>query len=181
MKYHSSEKRGFHSTFWPREMPPNLIWLYKKKTLVIFCFLFQVTLSLYLMNALVYVNIDQDIHKVKTQSYSKWKTKTTWVFFLHKHSKFWSVSLGQKVESKPLFSEEWYLGKNYTFASMHDPTQVKCRFLGPQGPGSLTRELDPGAWPGSLTREFDLGAWTGSLNRELDPGAWPGSLTAMYF
>ena len=27
---------------------------------------------------------------------------TTWVFFLHEHSKFWNVSLGQKVELKPL-------------------------------------------------------------------------------
>ena len=33
--------------------------------------------------------------------------KTTWVFFFHKHSKFWSISLGQKVEHKPVFSEEW--------------------------------------------------------------------------
>ena len=29
----------------------------------------------YLINALVYVNIDQGIHKVKTQKCSKWKTK----------------------------------------------------------------------------------------------------------
>ena len=29
------------------------------------------------------------------------------VFFAHKHSKFWSIFLGQKVERNPLFSEEW--------------------------------------------------------------------------
>ena len=28
------------------------------------------------------------------------------VFFAHKHSKFWSIFLGQKVERNPLFSEE---------------------------------------------------------------------------
>ena len=72
------------------------------------CFSFWATLSFTLMNALVYVNIDQDIHKGKTQSCSIWKTKkTTWVFFFHKHSKFWGISLSQKIEPKPLFSEEW--------------------------------------------------------------------------
>ena len=34
---------------------------------------------------------------------------TTWVFFLHKHSKFWTIFLGQKVEQNPLFSEEWFV------------------------------------------------------------------------
>ena len=32
------------------------------------------------------------------------KKINTWVFFLHK---FWSFSLGQKVERKPLLSQEW--------------------------------------------------------------------------
>ena len=56
----------------------------------------------------VFGHIDQGIDKAKAQSCSKWKMKKTiGVFFLHKHSKFWSVSLGQKVEGKPLFCEEW--------------------------------------------------------------------------
>ena len=72
-----------------------------------FHFSFWATLSFTFMNALFYADKDQGIHKGKTQSCSKWKTKkTTWVFFFYKHSKFWSVSLGQKVERKPVFSEE---------------------------------------------------------------------------
>ena len=38
----------------------------------------------------------------------KWKTKkTTCVFLYIKYSKFWSVSLEDFVERKPLISEEW--------------------------------------------------------------------------
>ena len=37
----------------------------------------------------------------------KEKKLHTYVFFLNKHSKFCSVSLGQKVERKLFFSEEW--------------------------------------------------------------------------
>ena len=56
------------------------------------------------MNALVYVDIDQGIHKVKTQKCLKGKRKkTTWVFFFYKHGKFWSILLKKKVELKPLF------------------------------------------------------------------------------
>ena len=32
--------------------------------------------------------------------------KTTWVFFFHKYSKFWSILLDKKVDLKLLFSEE---------------------------------------------------------------------------
>ena len=66
----------------------------------------------------VFGHIDEGIDKAKAQSCSKWKMKkTTGVFFLHKHSKFWSVSLGQKIEFKPLFSEEcstlpWAIRRN---------------------------------------------------------------------
>ena len=45
----------------------------------------------------------------------KWKTKkTTWVFLYIKYSKFWSISLENFVERKPLISEEWVqdVGKN---------------------------------------------------------------------
>ena len=57
------------------------------------------------MNALFYVDIDHDIHKAITQSRLKCKMKklSTWVFFLNKHSKISSISLGQKVECKPIF------------------------------------------------------------------------------
>ena len=58
------------------------------------------------MNALVYVDIDQGIHKGKNESCSKWKTKkTTWVFFLYKYRKFWSFSSEFKLERKTLILE----------------------------------------------------------------------------
>ena len=47
------------------------------------------------------------VYKVETQSYSKWNNILG--FFLHKHSKFWSISIGQQVEHKPLLSEERYV------------------------------------------------------------------------
>ena len=41
------------------------------------------------MNALVYVNIDQGIHKGKMKvAQNEKQKKTTRVFFIHKHSKF---------------------------------------------------------------------------------------------
>ena len=59
-----------------------------------------------LMNALVYVDIAQGIHKGKNESCSKWKTKkTTFVFFLYKYRKFWSVSLEFKLECKTFILE----------------------------------------------------------------------------
>ena len=59
------------------------------------------------MNAPVYVDIDQGIHKVKLKvTRNDIRKKPTWGFFLHKHSKFCSISLEQKVECKPFISEE---------------------------------------------------------------------------
>ena len=58
------------------------------------------------MNALVYVNIDQGIHKGKNESCLKWKTKkTTWVFFLYEYRKFWSISSEFKLERKTFILE----------------------------------------------------------------------------
>ena len=49
----------------------------------------------------------QAVHKVKLKVALNEKISTlTWGFFLHKHSKLWSISLGQEVERKPLISEE---------------------------------------------------------------------------
>ena len=39
--------------------------------------------------------------------------KTTWIFFFYKYGKFWSISPEQKVERKPLLSEEY----KYTLVS----------------------------------------------------------------
>ena len=56
-----------------------------------FRFSFQAALSSTLMNALdlVYVDIDQGIHKGKMKvALNEKQKKTMWVFFFHKHSKF---------------------------------------------------------------------------------------------
>ena len=87
---HSSEKRGLRSTFCSDETLQNLPYLLKKKTHIVFVLFFiSSNFEIYLMNALVYVD-----------------KNNTWVFFFHKYSKFWSISLGHKFECRPLFSEE---------------------------------------------------------------------------
>ena len=55
-----------------------------------------------------YVNKDQGIYtvKLKVARNEKWK-KLCGVFLFYKYGKFWSVLPKQKVEHKPLFSEEW--------------------------------------------------------------------------
>ena len=60
------------------------------------------------MNALVYVDIDQGIHKVKVKiALNEKQKKTMCVFFFNKYSKFWSILPDKKVDLKPFFSEEW--------------------------------------------------------------------------
>ena len=44
-----------------------LYFMYQKTCVVFFCFSFRATLYFYLINALVYVDIDQDIHKGKSK------------------------------------------------------------------------------------------------------------------
>ena len=59
---HSSEGRGLRSTF----QLQNLLYLMYKKTHVCSSFFhFSFRATLYLMNVLVYLDIDQGIHKVK--------------------------------------------------------------------------------------------------------------------
>ena len=58
------------------------------------------------MNALGYVDIDQGIHKVKMKvAQNEKRKKTTWVFFLHKYRKFWSVTSEFKLECKTFILE----------------------------------------------------------------------------
>ena len=62
-----------------------------------------------LMNALVYVDIHQGIHKgkkIKVARNEKWN-KQLWVFVYIKYGKFWSISLELFIKQKHLFSEEW--------------------------------------------------------------------------
>ena len=52
-------------------------------------FSFGATFTFPLMNALVYADIDQDIHEGKSKvAQNEKRKKTTWGFFFHKHSKF---------------------------------------------------------------------------------------------
>ena len=51
--------------------------------------------------------------KLKVPPNKKRKKLHAWVSFIYKYGKFWSLSPEQKVEVKPLFSEEW-LGILYT-------------------------------------------------------------------
>ena len=75
------KKIGLRSTFWPRETFQNLLCLCKKKPHLLWV-----------------------LHLVKLKVTWNGKTKkTTLVCFLLKHSKFWSISLGQKAECKHLF------------------------------------------------------------------------------
>ena len=67
------------------------------------------------MNALVYVDIDRGIHKVKLKNALNEKQKTMWVFFFYKYGKFWSILRDKKVDLKPLFSEEWLAPGNVCF------------------------------------------------------------------
>ena len=60
---HSSEIRGLRSTKRSSKMLQNLLYFMYKKTHIGFSF--HATLHFYLMNAPVYVDIDQGIHKGK--------------------------------------------------------------------------------------------------------------------
>ena len=54
-----------------------------------FMFFISSDFTFSLMNALVYVNIGQGIHKGKSKvAQNEEQKKTMWVFFLHKRSKF---------------------------------------------------------------------------------------------
>ena len=46
--------------------------------------------------------------------------KTTWVFFFHKHSKFWSISLEDLVDQKPFISQE---------CNKESVSNMKCLFV----------------------------------------------------
>ena len=87
-------------------MLQNLLCLWKKKTHVVF-FVFHLKQLLFFPYGCPGLCRHKPVHKGKMKvALNEKQKKTTWVFFLHKHSKFWSISLGQKVERKPFFSEE---------------------------------------------------------------------------
>ena len=65
-----------------------LYFMYKKIHVVFFHFSFHATLFFYLMNALVYVDIDKGIHKGKSKVAQNEKQKKMWIFLYIKYSKF---------------------------------------------------------------------------------------------
>ena len=85
------------------------------------------------MNALVYVDIDRGIHKVKLKNaLNEKQKKTTWVFFFYKYTKFWSILPDKKVDLKPHFSEEW-LPKHLNRNSLRDPhSSTACDYRLPR-------------------------------------------------
>ena len=84
----NSIHKCLRSTFVLREM---IQCLCKKNTQVVFLFFISIraTLSFTLW-------MPWSIFEIKNQ-------RNSWAFFLPKHSKFWRISLGQKVESTNLF------------------------------------------------------------------------------
>ena len=73
---HTSKKRGLRSTFWPPKCFKKFaIFMEKENPCSFFRFSFRATMNFPLMNALVYVDIDQGIHKgkMKVALNEKWK------------------------------------------------------------------------------------------------------------
>ena len=72
---HSSEIRGLHSTQCSSETIQNLLFFMYRKTCIVFLFFILCNFTFFLMNALIYVDIDQGIHmgKSKVAWNEKWK------------------------------------------------------------------------------------------------------------
>ena len=89
--------RGLRSIKCSSKTLQNLLYLmYKKSHVVFFIILYNFTFPL--RNAMNYVNIDQDIHKVKKVKLYQFaqnekQTKTIWLFSYIKYSKYLSISL----------------------------------------------------------------------------------------
>ena len=87
-------------------MLQNLLCLGKKENpSSFFPFSFRATLSFTLMNALVYVDINQSIHKLKVAGNEKRKKLLGFSVSINIVN-FEAFLFGEKVERKPLFSEE---------------------------------------------------------------------------
>ena len=73
---YTSKIKDLCSNLNSKEMLQNFLYLYKKKIQVVFFSFFILSnFHFYLINALVYVNIDQGIHNGKNEICSKWKAK----------------------------------------------------------------------------------------------------------
>ena len=106
---HSSQFQSLCSTKSSSEMLQNLpyfIYLYENPLSCFFRFSFRATLYFYLMNSLVYVNID--IRKKYKVARNETRKNQLWVFVCLRYGKFWSISLELFIEHKPSNSEKWW-------------------------------------------------------------------------
>ena len=82
----NSTKKGVFGQLNPLEKCFKIWYVYeKRKTTWFFSFFILSNFHFSLINALVYVDIDQGIHKGKMKVA---QNETVWVFFFHKHTKF---------------------------------------------------------------------------------------------
>ena len=70
-----------------------------------FSFFISSDFHLYLLSALVFGWHRSGIHKINIKITQNEIQKYTWVFFLYKYSKFWSISLEFKLENKSFLLE----------------------------------------------------------------------------
>ena len=81
-----------------------------------FSFLILSNFDFYLINALVCVDIDQGIHKVKLKiAWNEKQKKTTWVFFIYKYDKFWRVLPEQNFISNLFFLKSVFISYYNTY------------------------------------------------------------------
>ena len=85
-----------------------------KQAQVVFLILCDFTFSL--TNALVYVNINQGIHKWKSKVAQNEKRKKKYFGFLIQILKYFARTY---VEHKHLISEEWLSTKEYAFSKVY--------------------------------------------------------------
>lgn len=96
---HTSKINVLCSSLNSEEMLQNFLCLYKKKSQVVFfCFSLQATFIFPIMNALVYVDIDQGINKVKMKVAQNEKGKKLLGFSFY-------ISLEFKFEHKSFILE----------------------------------------------------------------------------
>ena len=81
-----------------------------------FSFLILSNFDFYLINALVCVDIDQGIHKVKLEiAWNEKQKKTTLVFFIYKYDKFWRVLPEQNFISNLFFLKSVFISYYNTY------------------------------------------------------------------
>ena len=101
--YHSSEIKNVHSTKCSSKIIQNWLYLMYRNNLVISFNFILCNFTLSNMNILVYVNMDQGIHKGKSKVGQKEnQQKAAWVFLYKLYSKFWSILLEHYLECKPI-------------------------------------------------------------------------------